>query len=193
MRCRACRTVGLTPMWASGPAAPKKPSTAPAASTSNTDPRRTYGRDHLRRSARGAPGPRPSARRIPVAGLLHRIRPHPAARTDHAPARPHRPTVLGRSQHLAPILHRDRPDRPGTQGACFTPVPQHLRPRWERWFTGPPDTPNTWADLDTRHRKACARSLSTSTAVSLPRAGDQESWSRASLPVLPSPNPQTRP
>ncbi|MEV5827565.1 barstar family protein [Spirillospora sp. NPDC052242] len=39
-------------------------------------------------------------------------------------------------------------------GRGFTPVPEHLRPLWERWFTGPPDTPNTWADLDTRHRVA---------------------------------------
>ncbi|WP_338071008.1 hypothetical protein [Actinomadura bangladeshensis] len=54
-----------------------------------------------------------------------------------------------------------RPSSTGTdlidlelEGGYSTPIPEHLRPLWERWFAGPPDTPNTWADLDTRRRKA---------------------------------------
>ncbi|WP_207938726.1 hypothetical protein [Actinomadura darangshiensis] len=41
-----------------------------------------------------------------------------------------------------------RPSSTGTdlidlelEGGCFTPVPEHHRPLWERWFAGPPDTP----------------------------------------------------
>ncbi|MFD8570481.1 barstar family protein [Streptomyces sp. NPDC059639] len=36
----------------------------------------------------------------------------------------------------------------------FTPVPEHAQPLWERWLTGPPQTVNTWAGLDTRRRGA---------------------------------------
>ncbi|GAA3487483.1 barstar family protein [Streptomyces cremeus] len=39
-------------------------------------------------------------------------------------------------------------------GGRFTPVPEHARPIWERWFAGPPAAVNTWAGLDTRHRGA---------------------------------------
>lgn len=36
----------------------------------------------------------------------------------------------------------------------YTLVPEHARPIWERWFTGPPKTPAAWADLGTRQRGA---------------------------------------
>ncbi|WP_262403633.1 barstar family protein [Actinomadura sp. CNU-125] len=36
----------------------------------------------------------------------------------------------------------------------FRPVPEYVRPVWERWFAGPPDVPNAWAALDTRLRGA---------------------------------------
>lgn len=36
----------------------------------------------------------------------------------------------------------------------FTPVPEHARPLWEQWLTGPPVTPGTWTRLDTRSRAA---------------------------------------
>ncbi|CCK25718.1 hypothetical protein BN159_1339 [Streptomyces davaonensis JCM 4913] len=39
-------------------------------------------------------------------------------------------------------------------GAFWTPVPEHARPIWEQWFTGPPATKAAWADLDTRRRWA---------------------------------------
>ncbi|WP_199549917.1 barstar family protein [Streptomyces sp. N35] len=39
-------------------------------------------------------------------------------------------------------------------GESFTPVPGHVRPILERWFTGPPSTSGAWADLDTRRREA---------------------------------------
>ncbi|MEU6064550.1 hypothetical protein ABZ864_08610 [Streptomyces sp. NPDC047082] len=54
-----------------------------------------------------------------------------------------------------------RPSAHGTElidleldGRLFTPVPEHVRPLWERWFAGPPDTPGAWAGLDTRQRGA---------------------------------------
>ncbi|MEV8314507.1 barstar family protein [Streptomyces sp. NPDC059900] len=34
------------------------------------------------------------------------------------------------------------------------PVPDHARPLWEQWFTGPPDAPGAWSALDTRRRGA---------------------------------------
>ncbi|MGW4694029.1 barstar family protein [Kitasatospora cineracea] len=39
-------------------------------------------------------------------------------------------------------------------GELFTPVPEYARPIWERWLAGPPDTPGSWAHLDTRCRWA---------------------------------------
>ncbi|MGX1672508.1 barstar family protein [Streptomyces sp. NPDC055400] len=36
----------------------------------------------------------------------------------------------------------------------FTPVPEHARPIWERWITGPPRAPGAWAGLGTRQREA---------------------------------------
>ncbi|MFE5209816.1 barstar family protein [Streptomyces sp. NPDC056600] len=39
-------------------------------------------------------------------------------------------------------------------GELFTPVPEHTRPVWERWFAGPPDVRGAWAGLDTRRRVA---------------------------------------
>ncbi|MFF4562224.1 hypothetical protein [Streptomyces sp. NPDC001435] len=39
-------------------------------------------------------------------------------------------------------------------GKLFTPVPEYVRPLWERWFSGPPDATGTWAWLDTRRRGA---------------------------------------
>ncbi|WP_211238533.1 hypothetical protein [Actinomadura rifamycini] len=39
-------------------------------------------------------------------------------------------------------------------GVYFPPVPEHVRPVWERWFAGPPDVPNAWTGLGTRLRKA---------------------------------------
>ncbi|MFD7031692.1 barstar family protein [Streptomyces sp. NPDC059917] len=39
-------------------------------------------------------------------------------------------------------------------GDRFTPVPEHARPVWERWLSGPPDAVNAWAGLDTRRRGA---------------------------------------
>lgn len=39
-------------------------------------------------------------------------------------------------------------------GKLFTPVPEYVRPLWEQWFAGPPDTPGAWAGLDTRQRWA---------------------------------------
>lgn len=37
-------------------------------------------------------------------------------------------------------------------GEDFAPVPEHAQPVWEQWFTGPPNTENAWAGLDTRRR-----------------------------------------
>lgn len=37
-------------------------------------------------------------------------------------------------------------------GTLHAPVPEHARPVWERWFTGPPHTRGAWACLDTRGR-----------------------------------------
>jgi hypothetical protein len=39
-------------------------------------------------------------------------------------------------------------------GEFLTPVPEHARPVWERWFAGPPDARGAWAGLDTRLRGA---------------------------------------
>ncbi|MGW0779314.1 barstar family protein [Streptomyces sp. NPDC002913] len=39
-------------------------------------------------------------------------------------------------------------------GELLRPVPEHVRPVWERWFAGPPETTAAWADLGTRHRWA---------------------------------------
>lgn len=39
-------------------------------------------------------------------------------------------------------------------GSLFTPVPEAVRPVWERWLAGPPDTPGAWSGLDTRQRGA---------------------------------------
>lgn len=78
----------------------------------------------IRRPTRGALGPRPGARRVPVAGALRRIRPHPAARADHAPARPagtgpQQPAAGGAGEgHPAGAeLGGDRPGDTGRQGS----------------------------------------------------------------------------
>ncbi|MFV2173100.1 barstar family protein [Actinomadura sp. LOL_016] len=54
-----------------------------------------------------------------------------------------------------------RPSSDGTgridlelDGRHVTPVPDHVRPIWERWFAGPPVAADAWADLDTRRRGA---------------------------------------
>lgn len=39
-------------------------------------------------------------------------------------------------------------------GKFFTPVPEYARAIWDRWLTGPPDAPGSWACLDTRQRGA---------------------------------------
>ncbi|MFJ6943262.1 barstar family protein [Streptomyces wuyuanensis] len=39
-------------------------------------------------------------------------------------------------------------------GRLLTPIPEYTRPIWERWLTGPPDTPGVWAHLDIRRRRA---------------------------------------
>lgn len=39
-------------------------------------------------------------------------------------------------------------------GECFSPLPEHARPVWERWLAGVPDTRGAWAGLDTRLREA---------------------------------------
>nr|WP_234351073.1 barstar family protein [Streptomyces sp. XY533] len=40
------------------------------------------------------------------------------------------------------------------EGKLSVPVPEHARPLWERWLAGRPQTPGTWAALDTRQRWA---------------------------------------
>ncbi|MFI6588173.1 barstar family protein [Embleya sp. NPDC050493] len=39
-------------------------------------------------------------------------------------------------------------------GRYHTLVPEHARPIWERWFTGPPEAPAAWTGMGTRERGA---------------------------------------
>jgi RNAse (barnase) inhibitor barstar len=62
---------------------------------------------------------------------------------------------------LWPRVSAWRPSSYGTDlidlelhGELFPPVPAFVRPIWERWFAGPPDTRGAWTGLDTRRRGA---------------------------------------